>query len=110
MGPSSFSPKMPSKKSAKPKVTKKTHEAKPKNTVVSRLHTIHLHKRLFRVSFKNKAPRAIKEVVKFAQQQMRTKDVRIDPKLNQFLWSKGVRNVPYRVRVVLARKRNDDEE
>jgi large subunit ribosomal protein L31e len=41
---------------------------------------------------------------------MGTSDVRIDQKLNKFLWSKGVKNVPYRVRVRLARKRNDDED
>lgn len=37
-------------------------------------------------------------------------DVRIDAKLNKFLFSKGVRNVPTRVRVRLSRKRNEDEE
>ncbi len=41
---------------------------------------------------------------------MGTKDVRIDSKLNKFVWSKGVRNIPYRVRVRISRKRNDDEE
>merc|ERR1719446_1015369 len=41
---------------------------------------------------------------------MGTSDVRIDAKLNKFIWSKGVRNVPYRVRVRLSRKRNEDEE
>ncbi|KAK1929801.1 60S ribosomal protein L31 [Phytophthora citrophthora] len=41
---------------------------------------------------------------------MKTQDVRIDSKLNKFIWSKGVRNVPYRVRVRLSRKRNDDED
>lgn len=39
-----------------------------------------------------------------------TSDVRIDSKLNKFLFSKGVRNVPTRVRVRLSRKRNEDEE
>ena len=36
---------------------------------------------------------------------MKTKDVRLDTntKLNKFLWSKGVRNVPFRMRVRLAR-------
>lgn len=37
-------------------------------------------------------------------------DVRVDAKLNKFLFSKGVRNVPSRVRVRLSRKRNEDEE
>jgi large subunit ribosomal protein L31e len=41
---------------------------------------------------------------------MRTTDVRIDTKLNKHLWSQGIKNVPFRVRVRLARKRNDDEE
>jgi len=34
----------------------------------------------------------------------------VDTKLNKFLWSQGVKGVPGRVRVRLARKRNDDEE
>merc|ERR1719391_119246 len=41
---------------------------------------------------------------------MGTEDVRIEPGLNKYIWSKGVRNVPYRVRVRLARKRNEDED
>lgn len=40
---------------------------------------------------------------------MRTTDVRIDPKLNQFIWSQGVRNLPHRVRVRISRKRNEEE-
>merc|ERR1719201_2777461 len=39
---------------------------------------------------------------------MGTDDVRIDSKLNKFLWSKGIKSVPSRVRVRLARKRTDD--
>eukprot|EP00009_Paramoeba_aestuarina_P001415 CAMPEP_0201511752 /NCGR_PEP_ID=MMETSP0161_2-20130828/4159_1 /ASSEMBLY_ACC=CAM_ASM_000251 /TAXON_ID=180227 /ORGANISM="Neoparamoeba aestuarina, Strain SoJaBio B1-5/56/2" /LENGTH=144 /DNA_ID=CAMNT_0047907363 /DNA_START=1 /DNA_END=436 /DNA_ORIENTATION=+ len=89
---------------------KPRREKKPQNTVISRDHTIHLHKRLHRITFKNKAPRAIREVKKFAADQMKTSDVRIDAKLNQFLWSKGIRNVPFRVRVRLSRRRNDDDE
>lgn len=41
--------------------------------------------------FKNRAPRAIKEVKKFAEKQMGTPDVRVDTRLNKFLWSKGIR-------------------
>lgn len=50
------------------------------------------------------------EIRKFAQKAMKTQDVRIDSKLNKFLWSQGVRNVPFRVRVRLSRKRNEDED
>ena len=62
------------------------------------------------ITFKKKAPRAIREIKKFAQGMMKTSDVRIDAKLNKFIWSAGVRNVPYRVRIRLSRKRNEDEE
>merc|ERR1719329_1768848 len=84
--------------------------------VVTRICTINLHKRMVRagnrksVGFKKRAPRAIKEIKKFAEKMMKTKDVRVDTELNKFIWSKGVRNIPYRVRVKLSRRMNDDEE
>ncbi|CAO1636720.1 unnamed protein product [Parajaminaea phylloscopi] len=77
--------------------------------VVTREYTIHLHKRVHDVAFKKRAPKAVKEVIKFAQKAMGTKDVRVDPKLNQELWKLGVRDCPRRIRVRLERKRNDDE-
>ena len=87
-------------------------KTKERNTadVVTRVYTINLHKRLHGVGFKKKAPRAIREIKKFAEKQMRTKDVRIDTSLNKYVWSKGIRNVPYRVRVRLSRRKNEDEE
>lgn len=110
----------------------KTKDKKGKsaiNEVVTREYTIHLHKRLHGIGFKKRAPRAIKEVRKFAEKQMGTPDVRIDTRLNKQLWSKGIRyevymcicaeevficfcfrNVPFRIRVRLSRRRNDDED
>merc|ERR1711945_35511 len=78
--------------------------------VVTREYTINLHKRLHGIGFKYRAPRAIKEIKKFAEKQMGTNDVRIETRLNKHLWSQGVRNVPFRVRVRLARLRNEDED
>ncbi|EKX54579.1 large subunit ribosomal protein L31e, cytoplasmic [Guillardia theta CCMP2712] len=80
------------------------------NEIVTREYTINIHKRLLGMTFKRRAPRAVSEVKKFATKAMGTSDVRVDQKLNKFLWSKGVKNVPYRVRVRIARKRNDDED
>jgi large subunit ribosomal protein L31e len=40
------------------------------NEVITREYTVHLHKRLHGVGFKRKAPRAIKEIRKFAEKQM----------------------------------------
>ncbi|XP_014277356.1 large ribosomal subunit protein eL31 [Halyomorpha halys] len=80
------------------------------NEVITREYTVNLHKRLHGIGFKKRAPRAIKELRKFAVKQMGTPDVRIDTHLNKQVWSKGIRNVPFRVRVRLSRRRNDDED
>ena len=87
-----------------------SQERKSKPDLVSRDYTIHLAKYTHKITFKKKAPRAIKEIKKFAEKAMGTKDVRIDAKLNKFVWSRGVRNVPTRVRVRLSRKRSEDED
>merc|ERR1711993_138726 len=78
--------------------------------VVTREYTINLHKRLHGIGFKYRAPRAVKEIKKFAEKQMGTKDVRIDTRLNKAIWSQGVRGVPLRMRIRLARLRNEDED
>ena len=83
------------------------------------------------------APRRA-QVKEFAKKAMKTSEVRVDVKLNKFLWSKGIRNVrardaaldclprppgsaaeprahappqvPRRVRIQISRRRNDDED
>ncbi|KAM5180651.1 neuronal PAS domain-containing protein 2-like [Mantella aurantiaca] len=80
------------------------------NEVVTREYTINIHKRIHGIGFKKRAPRALKEIRRFAMKEMRTPDVRIDTRLNKAVWAKGIRNVPYRIRVRLSRKRNEDED
>ena len=48
-------------------------ERKAQPDIVSRDYTINLHKRLTRITFKNRAPRAIREIKKFAVKMMGTK-------------------------------------
>lgn len=52
---------------------------------------LHIENRFFCRGFKRRAPRAIKEIRKFAMKEMGTPDVRIDTRLNKAVWSKGVR-------------------
>ncbi|KEF56567.1 large subunit ribosomal protein L31e [Exophiala aquamarina CBS 119918] len=61
------------------------------------------------VAFKKRAPRAIKEIRKFATLAMGTQDVRLDPQLNKKVWESGIKGVPFRLRVRISRKRNDEE-
>ncbi|RHZ54210.1 hypothetical protein CDV55_102139 [Aspergillus turcosus] len=100
--------------------------------VVTREYTINMHKRMHGVTFKKRAPRAIKEIRAFAEKAMvsffpesdgmgrdpanhspfanqGTKDVRLDPQLNKKVWEAGVKGVPFRLRVRISRKRNDEE-
>ncbi|RIA05446.1 hypothetical protein BRARA_K00267 [Brassica rapa] len=73
-----------------------------KEEIVTREYTINLHRRLHSC--------AIKEIRKFVLKAMGTKDVRVDVKLNKQIWSRGIHGPPRRVRVCVARKRNDDED
>ena len=47
---------------------------------------------------------------KFAQKAMCPEDVRIDPTVNQYVWSKGIHNVPTRIRIQLDRQVNNEDE
>ena len=88
-----------------------TEERRTKSSdIVTREYTIHMSKRLYGVTFKKRAPRAIREIKAFAEKTMKTSDVRIDTTLNKHVWSQGVRNVQKRIRVRLSRRRNEDEE
>ncbi|CAE7775932.1 RPL31, partial [Symbiodinium sp. KB8] len=72
--------------------------------------TINLHKRLHGIGFKKRAPRAVREIKKFVGKEMKTTDVRLDTSVNKYVWHKGIRNVPTRIRVLMERKRNEDED
>ena len=76
---------------------------------MTRDYTIHLHKRLHHIGLKHRAPRSAKIIKEFVSRVMKTKDVRIDYHLNDFLWSRGIKHVPFRVRVRLQRKKNEEE-
>uniref|UniRef100_A0A8C2N0X5 Large ribosomal subunit protein eL31 n=1 Tax=Cricetulus griseus TaxID=10029 RepID=A0A8C2N0X5_CRIGR len=58
------------------------------NEVVSQEYTINIHKPIHGMGFKKRAPRALKEIRKFAMKEMGTPDVRIDTRLNKAVWAK----------------------
>ena len=47
-------------------------ERKPKADIVTRDYSIHMSKRLYGVTFKKRAPRAIREIKAFATKTMKT--------------------------------------
>ncbi|KAL0212944.1 hypothetical protein RCL1_006570 [Eukaryota sp. TZLM3-RCL] len=76
---------------------------------VTREFTINLHKRVYGMQFKKRCPRALSEVRKFVSRQMDTEDVRIDPAINKFVWMKGIRSPPNRLRVRCMRRESEEE-
>lgn len=77
--------------------------------VVTREYNINMHKRLHGITFKQRAPRAMKEVRKFAKLHMGTDDVRLAPELNQEIWKRGIKGVAFRLRLRISRRRNEEE-
>ncbi|XP_075815328.1 large ribosomal subunit protein eL31-like [Microtus pennsylvanicus] len=90
--------------------TKKGGEKKGRSAI-NEAYTINIHKHIHGMSFKKRAPRALKEIWKLAMKKMGTPDVQIDTRLNKAIWGKGIRNVSYciLIRVRLSRKYNEDE-
>ncbi|XP_006886827.1 PREDICTED: 60S ribosomal protein L31-like [Elephantulus edwardii] len=78
--------------------------------VVTREHTISIHKHIHGVGFQKRAPQTLKEIQKFAMKEMGTPNVHIDTRLNKTIWVKGIRNVSYHIHVQLSRKLNEDED
>lgn len=74
------------------------------------LMTINLHKACHHTTLKKKAPHAIKIIRRTAKKYLRTRDVRLDTPINTFVWSKGIRNPPRRIRVQMERKRSEGED
>jgi large subunit ribosomal protein L31e len=65
--------------------------------------SINLHKRVFGVKFKNRASRSIFELKNFAYKLLGTKNIRIDTDLNKLIWKYGARNVPFKIRIRMAK-------
>ena len=72
--------------------------------------TVNLRKATYKIANKRKAPKAIKAIREFARKMTGTPDIRIEDSLNKFVWSKGIRAPPGRVRILLTRQRNNDDE
>ncbi|KAG9391696.1 Ribosomal protein L31e [Carpediemonas membranifera] len=71
--------------------------------------TLNLKKRLHRVTFSKRAPKAIKELRAYAHTFSREAEVRIDAALNHYVWSKGIRHLPNSVRVRMVLEEEDDK-
>jgi ribosomal protein L31E len=74
------------KKTAAGKTAKTDKKAPKKWVPVSRDYTIHLAKSIFGVTFKKRAPRALREIKRFAEKAMGTGVVKVDTSVNKYCW------------------------
>ena len=51
----------------------------------------------------------VNDIETFANTTQGTSDVRLDPQLNKKVWEAGIKGVPFRLRVRISRKRNDED-
>lgn len=62
-------------------------------------HTIRLSKETQGKSFKKRAPVAMRKIREIAKKMTGLSDIRIDPSVNNYVWSQGIRNLPRKIRV-----------
>ena len=66
--------------------------------------TINLRQLAKRASWRWKAVKGVKYLKKFVQKQFKTKDdVLVSPDVNNYVWSKGMRSVPGKMRIRIER-------
>uniref|UniRef100_A0A8D2H5D4 Large ribosomal subunit protein eL31 n=1 Tax=Urocitellus parryii TaxID=9999 RepID=A0A8D2H5D4_UROPR len=65
------------------------------NEIVTQEYTINIHKHIHGVGSKKRAPRALKDIWKFAMKEMGTPDERIDTRLNKAVWAKGMSHIVF---------------
>ena len=92
-------------------MARKQEKKEPKRKdPVKKIFTFNLHRALQGFRSKQRAARAIREIKAFAMKEMGVSKVAILPSLNVKLWEKGIRHVPHRIRLSVARKRAADDE
>ena len=73
--------------------------------VEERVYTIPLG-RAWRAPRPIRTPRAVREIRGFIRRHMKTEEVRIDGKLNEFVWRRSIEKPPRRVRVRAAKDKD----
>lgn len=71
-------------------------------------HTVRLNKAVRGKPSKKAAPIAIRAIRAQIEKLTKVEDVRLDPSVNVFVWSRGIRHVPRRIRLEI-RMEGDDE-
>ncbi|MHA1594673.1 MAG: 50S ribosomal protein L31e [Candidatus Baldrarchaeia archaeon] len=72
-----------------------------------RIYVIPLAKKFICVSRRKRAKKAINAIKEFIKRHMKAKEVKIDTKLNEKIWERGIQKPPRKIKV-RAQKTEDD--
>jgi len=72
-----------------------------------RIYTIPLRKAK-RTQIKKRTPRAVRELRSFLRRHAKAENIKIDSKLNEKLWERGIEKPPSKIRVRV--KKEEEEE
>jgi len=73
---------------------------------LERSYTIPLRREFLKVQKYKRAKKAVTAVQEFLKKHMKSDDVKIGPELNKFIWKKGVRNPPHKVKIHAVKEEN----
>mmetsp|Transcript_4168 Transcript_4168/g.6142 ORF Transcript_4168/g.6142 Transcript_4168/m.6142 type:complete len:157 (-) Transcript_4168:77-547(-) len=81
----------------------------PKEVVVT--HTLNIARAVKNMkSFRERTPRAVREVKRYVRNKFNVREVNFDPALNRYLWQNGKANPPRKVRLQVTRTSNTSED
>jgi len=72
---------------------------KKEQPALERSYTVPLRKRFINAPPYRKAQKAVKALREFLARHMKSEDVRLGQHVNEYLWSRGIKNPPPRVKV-----------
>ena len=81
---------------------KEQEQEEPKT--IEKVLTLNLRKYVLRVSRFKRAKKAVKTLRELVMRHSKSKVVKISVRLNQYIWSRGIRKPPTKVRVKISRK------
>ena len=75
--------------------------------VLERIYTISFYPKLNSIPRTKRAPRAVRMIKEFVSRHMKSDDVLIDPEVNEYIWSRGIKKPPRKISVRVIKSDDD---
>jgi len=64
-----------------------------------RVYTIPLRRKTIKIAKYKRSPKAMRVIREFLQRHMKSDDIKIDKKVNEYIWNQGIKHPPSKVKV-----------